>query len=435
MKKLAYFLVIIFLFFPNGNKEHQTRNVASLKDADISQIIFEDLSWYKKQPLITTIKGTPTPLNIRKIDSLDIRGVGDSAILNLNGNEAKQIFLSSDPKKEVFIGDISFINWESVIGITCLEKRASVDFYFLSNPQTIQAAVEHGFNIFGLSNNHSQDCNKGKAFEQSPPKRGPLMSSESMEKMYPAGHSILWHGVGPNRKKVSEENIIFQGKKVKVSFMSLSIVGWDISDAASLNFTNRSHAQVMEEAEDYLKAFDQSEAKIRILSLHTQDGSGNNKNEDRAFLFLKEISELFIDKYDGKIIFGQGPHTKGGIQVYLNRENKPHAVIFTSLGNFIHQGLAIHGDNYLGRIILDFSSPDLIIKEIQAIPLKNEKTKISFYDINSIRVPETTNRNAKQIPFNGTPSAPYSNFEWTKSNLIEGQNYSNPIAGYYAIFK
>ncbi len=431
MKKLIIIIVMALLLYPNGNPEKRTRNVASLNSADLSKVIYEDFGWYKNRGTVSTIKSLPTLLNNRRADVIDIRGVGDSALLNTSGEEARKIFPATDPQKNILIGDISFINWESVIGVVCLEKRTSVDFYFLSHPQTIKAAVEHGFNIFGLSNNHSQDCNKGKAFDQSTPKRGPLMTSEAMEKMYPQDSSIVWHGVGPSRSEISEEEILIKGKKVKVAFMSLSIVGWDIPDAASLNFSNKSHAQVMSEAENYLKSFDQSDAKIRILSLHTQDGTGNNKMEDKAFVLLKEISELFIDKYDGKIIFGQGPHTKGGIQVYLNKDRKPSAVIFTSLGNFIHQGLAIHGDNYLGRVLFDSSSADLPIKEIQAIPLKNEKVKVSFYDMNAIRNPE----GLKQTAFTNMPSAPYSNFEWVKANLVGENNVKGPIAGYYAIFK
>jgi hypothetical protein len=65
-----------------------------------------------------------------------------------------------DPSQRILKGDLNFINWEAGVGTRC-NSYFNVDFAFLTRPEAIKEAFEHGFNLFGMANNHSEDCSSG----------------------------------------------------------------------------------------------------------------------------------------------------------------------------------------------------------------------------------------------------------------------------------
>ena len=155
-------------------------------------------SWYSPK-LSTTPVGSPASLSKSEVESLylDIRGVGDSAWVysspsprrpnaapgNYQGGYGNALRnFGTANTASLYNGHLNFINLESVVGEYCDNIRGSVDFYFLTHPDNVKQAADYGFNLFGLANNHSQDCNNGRAFKASSSKKhGPLMTEEAMQ--------------------------------------------------------------------------------------------------------------------------------------------------------------------------------------------------------------------------------------------------------------
>lgn len=177
---------------------------------------------------------------------------------------------------------------------------------------------------------------------------------------------------------------------MRVALASVAVLGWDIPGAAVIPMEgSAANAKI----DRLIAGFKNASADFRILSIHTQDSSGNGKPEGPAFHQLKKIAERFILEASGDVVFGQGPHTWGGVKV-LNRPDGNRGVIFTSLGNFIHPGLRTDPDNYIARALWDRKT--LRLKEIQVHPFKNQRTAIELY-----------------TDFAAT-HAPNANFEWRR---------------------
>lgn len=380
----------------------------------------EQMAWYS--PKLKTEK-IEKKINLNSNTPLiDIRGVGDFAWTNpAKPKYGKKNALATDVAsafeliphaKPIFKGDLSFINFEAVVGEFCEQIRPTVSWYFLSHPKNISSLYKYGFNIFSLANNHSQDCQKGFSSRESyKAKHGPLMTLESFDKNQNA-NKLLYAGVGDetltqsNPFLAKEKFFKIKGKEIKVAFASLGIFSWDIPNAATV--AKKDFKQDRELMEIMFPSFDQSNADIKILSIHTQDASGHNKAEDWAFLKLKAIAEYFVKNHGGNVVFGHGPHTFAGIKV-LNNSRGQRSVIFTSLGNFIHQGLSIREDNYLGRTLIDPDSLD--VKTVMAVPLINQKDTIQFW------------HPSKQTKIN-------ANFKWQKLQssqkvLVYGASFIN----------
>lgn len=339
--------------------------------------VIEDPSWY-----LPKLKSSHREFIIKKNDYIEITAVGDSAwTYGARPSDGSKIPKEAnfdtllnklDPNKDIFVGDISFVNWESGVGEFCDNIRPTVSFYFLSHPQSVQQAIDHGFNLIGMANNHSQDCNSGRAFKNSSEVlHGPLMSKESLEAL---SGDFLWHGVGEDSNKIKMKKFSVKGKEISIAFASLSLISWDIPNSSFINFRKGSF---QDKINSFLKGFD-IKADYKILALHTQDKSGHEKPEAEAFLLMKKIGEIFINKYDGDLVLGQGAHTFGGVKVFEKKNKK--SVFVTSLGNFIHDGLRSNPDNYIAKVLLN--KTDLSLAQIQIIPFINnlDENRIRFYN-------------------------------------------------------
>ncbi len=381
----------------------------------------EPEAWYQaKIPSDGSLASVP--LETLPSTLYDVRGVGDSAWTHPGGPEDRlpdpplarfgAALERLDPGSRIFRGHLNFINWESVVGTQCDSIRQQVDFYFLSHPESVAQALRRGFNLFSLSNNHARDCDSGRAFSDSIGRGGPLMTAEAMSGIQATEENpMIWAGVGvrdsdanPYLAKVGTFEI--DGRSVRVALAAVSVLGWNIPNASTLNYNDLSETQIRRTLESLRTA----DADLRILSIHTQDGS-NSRGEGPAFQALKSIAAEFIERYDGDVVFGQGPHTWGGVRVFEKPSGR-RAVVFTSLGNFLHQGLGSNRDNYLGRALFDRET--LSLREVQVYPFRNAKTSVSFY------------------PMHQETKAPRSNFEWSP---IQMNRPGAPLSGYSARFR
>ncbi|MDH4468145.1 MAG: CapA family protein [Bacteriovoracaceae bacterium] len=390
-KNLFYFFFFFYLtLFFHLEASFGNRDLL-LSAYDFS--VIENAAWYSPQiPTNQNYKYT----NINKDDNpnLDIRGVGDSAWAQdtnpQNGSRSpanpnfNQSLINSNPSLLLFRGDLSFMNLETTIAEYCEKKRMSVDFYFISHPGMINQLAQAGFNVFGLANNHCQDCQMAKSLSYSTQSlHGPLATLESMnrkERELKENYNIdiLWAGVNETTEKknpfdVKLKKFFLKNKWITVAFGSVAVLSWDIMNAAIIKSEMIENDVLVKKL---MKNFDQQNADIKILSIHTQDSSGHMRSEGWAVKKLKKIAEDFINQHDGTVVFGHGPHTFAGVKAIKKKNNKI-GVIFTSLGNFIHPGLQPGSDNLLGRALVN---PDTFsVEEVNMIPLINRRTKVDFY--------------------------------------------------------
>jgi hypothetical protein len=352
--------------------------------------VIENTIWYR--PVVeTSSQGLLGSVDKSSFYGIDIRGAGDAAWAQAATPQTGGLkpiapgFLTalknSQSELSIFKGDLSFINLETVVAEYCLKKRMSVDYYFLTHPENINELFNAGFNLFGLANNHSQDCQLAQSSIslKSPKVHGPLATQASMERMEEGlrsqGQSILWSGVGsvnPHHAKLQTFKI--KGKIVRVAMASISIISWEIPNSSYTGKIELKDDQIVQEL---LLSFDGLGADINVLSIHTQDTSGNNRAEGFAVKKLKQLADEFVINHRGTIVFGHGPHTFAGVKVIKKRDGK-FGAIFTSLGNFIHPGLSPGNDNYLGRALINPHT--FSVEEVQVFPLINKRTYVDFYE-------------------------------------------------------
>ncbi|MEN9529893.1 MAG: hypothetical protein RI932_1766, partial [Pseudomonadota bacterium] len=269
---------------------------------------------------------------------IDVRGVGDSAWSNLKSTTPPASGMSAalrsfDPTGKILKGDLNFINWESSVGTRC-NSYYGVDYAFLSSPQAIIDAFQHGFNLFGLANNHSEDCSS--AIDIDGQKTSGAIASQKQMRSLSHQKSVLWHGVGPAGGSLSSPAVLtfnVKGRAVKVVFGSVAFQGWDCVDSTC-------EARV----QGLLNAMMNAQGDLKILSLHSQGAEAFNRG--------KKWSERFVREFSGDIVFAHGPHTWAGIKV-LPKPDGRAGVVFHGLGNFMHNQVAPNPDNLIGRVLLD----------------------------------------------------------------------------------
>jgi len=313
---------------------------------------------------------------------LDIRGVGDSAWSGLRAAVAPKSEFGStlkkfDPTGKILRGDLNFINWESAVGRGC-SSYFNVDYAFLSDPQAIVDAHQHGFNLFGLANNHSEDCRTGSD-PQTNVVPGAVSTQRHMQQIS-GSTALTWHGVGSSRAELVKPALmefVVKGRRVRVAFVSVAFQNWDCVDS-----TCEANVRAL------LENIRNTAADLRILSLHSQGRDGFTRG--------KVWAEKFVTEYSGDIVFAHGPHTWAGVKALKKRDGSL-GIVFHGLGNFLHNQVAPNPDNLIGRVLLDLVT--LKLKQVQVIPVLN-----NAYNVDVVLAPRS-----KPLPL--------ANFDWTRAEL------------------
>lgn len=313
---------------------------------------------------------------------LDVRGVGDSAWTGLRASTAPRSEFGAtikkfDPTGKILRGDLNFINWESGVGQKC-SSYFNVDYAFLSDPAAILEAHRHGFNLFGLANNHSEDCRAGSD-PQSNSVPGAVATQRYM-KQIAASAPLVWHGVGSSRADLIRPATLtlnIKGRQVVVSLVSVAFQSWDcVESTCEANVRS-----LFENARN-------TNADLRVLSLHSQGRDG--------FVRGKSWAEKFVTEYSGDIVFAHGPHTWAGVKA-LKKKDGSLGIVFHGLGNFLHNQVAPNPDNMIGRVLLDIET--LKPRQVQVIPVLN-----NAYNVDVVLASDTK-------------ALPLANFNWTRSAL------------------
>lgn len=245
----------------------------------------------------------------------------------------KAAFERFDSSREL-IGDINYINWETTVGTKCDQFWApstASTFAFLSHPQDLSDAINIGFNLVGLANNHTYDC------LSSPEGVGPLQTHRHVQEIssqitsQPNNETVLFSGVFqlPNEEPRIAEMSIGAGESIPITFIS-AYVGGDLQHCKHMLCD---HALVQ-----YARKMGEQQG-LRVLALHSWNVSSHER--------LKSILRSWLKQGLIDIAIGSGPHIAEPISI-VQTPRGPR-VMATSLGNFIHPSLASQPNNVILR--------------------------------------------------------------------------------------
>ncbi|MDY6938720.1 MAG: CapA family protein [Cyanobacteriota bacterium] len=311
----------------------------------------------------------PVPLDAASAtEFLDLRGVGDAGMTETHQQPYNLTdFLSIgatanfgarldifDPTGKSYRGDLSFINWESTIGLRCDEFWAPLNpgaFAFVSHPDNITEVYKRGFNLIGLANNHTRDCPSADDGLD-----GALVSSQHMERLSEElDANWLWHGVG-EQKEATVKTLNVKGRSVKVAFASFYLAEGDCT-----------YVTCKFDEQTVLRSLRDADADIRILSIHSWTAETQKE--------LENLGVKFLTYYNGDVVFGHGPHVWAPVRVVESPTGK-RGVMFESLGNFIHPALLPKTTNLIGRVLFDLETMKL--RQVQIIPIAVDRVDAYF---------------------------------------------------------
>jgi len=300
----------------------------------------------------------PQNIDHDSTDLLDIRGVGDSGWSKTHERTALQAQFGAaldrfDASGNGYRGDLSFINWETVVGNTCSRFGTAYSpgrsYAFVSRPENLTQAYERGFNLIGLSNNHTRDCHGSEETSKTGEAASPDMTEKAIASV--AGDkSWLTAGIGEASNKAVVRTFTVKGKQVRVAFGSLYTGRPDCPAAACSG-----------DADSLFASLRDAQADVRILAMHSMAAA------DQDTLVKKGID--FVERYNGDVVFGHGPHVWKPVRVVKKSNGSGKGVIFESLGNFIHPSLGAQSKNFIGRALFDLESKKL--KQVQILPIAN----------------------------------------------------------------
>jgi hypothetical protein len=307
----------------------------------------------------------PAPLDHTDVDLLDIRGVGDSGWSKTHERTPLQAQFGAaldrfDRSGKGYKGDLSFINWETVVGNSCDRFGSAYSpgrsYAFVSRPENLTQALDKGFNLIGLSNNHTRDCHGSSETSKTGEAASPDMTAKAIAAL--GEKPWITAGVGDTSNKAAIRSFTIKGKTIRVALGSIYTGRPDCPAAACSG-----------DATELFTSLRDAQADIRILSMHSMAAA------DQDVLVRKGIE--FVEQYKGDIVFGSGPHVWKPVRVVRKSDGSGgKGVIFESLGNFLHPSLGAQSKNFIGRALFDMESKKL--RQVQLLPVANAGTDVKW---------------------------------------------------------
>lgn len=312
------------------------------------------------------------PLDRAATDMIDVRGVGDAAWSRTHEEtpiaaEYGAALDRFDPSGTGYRGDLSFINWETVVGTGCTQFASTYQpgrsYAFVSRPENLVQANERGFDLIGLSNNHARDCLSGPGARSVGEAASGEMTAAGIEGL--GDRDWLVGGIASSADardmaRARVRTFTIKGREVRVAFGSL--------------YTGRNQcprAACRADADALFASLRDAKADLRIVAMHSMAAADQDD--------LVELGRRFVRDFRGDIVFGHGPHVWKPVRVVEKRDGGK-GVIFESLGNFLHPGLAAQTRNIVGRALFDAETFEL--RQVQALPIANAGTEIRWSSVN-----------------------------------------------------
>ena len=222
---------------------------------------------------------------------------------------------------------------------------------------------DKGFNLVGLSNNHTRDCYASPDTSLSGEAASPDMTAKGIEGL--GERPWIWAGVSSTRdandhSRARVRTFRIKGRDVRVAFAS-TYMGRPSCPRASCK---GDRTQLLESLRD-------AQADMRILAIHSMAAADQDE--------LVRLGTEFVKKYGGDVVFGSGPHVWKPVRV-VRKDSGGTGVVFESLGNFIHPSLGAQAKNYIGRALFD--PENLKLRQVQVLPIANAGRDVRWSSVN-----------------------------------------------------
>lgn len=301
-------------------------------------------------------------------DLVDVRGVGDAGWSRTHEETPLVAAYGAaldrfDAAGLGYRGDLSFINWETVVGTRCdafaTQYVAGKSYAFVSHPENLAQVRQRGFQLVGLSNNHARDC----IASPDTPETGELASADMTARAIDGLGDKNWlvAGIASTRdrrdfKTARVGTFDIKGRQVKVAFGSL--------------YTGRAscpRTTCAGDAEALFASMRDAGADLRILAMHSMAAADQDE--------LVRLGIRFVREFGGDVVFGHGPHVWKPVRV-VAKNGGGKGVVFESLGNFLHPALAAQSKNFIGRALFDKET--LALRQVQVLPVANAGSDVRW---------------------------------------------------------
>ncbi|MEM6695417.1 MAG: CapA family protein [Pseudomonadota bacterium] len=248
-------------------------------------------------------------------------------------------------------GDVNFVNVESIVG----DRNGAIQgkqFVFRSHPEQMRYLMAHGVNAFALANNHAWDHGWS----------GLEMTWDFFTAEDHARRPLLFAGIGAGEVAFRPKVITVKGKRI-----ALASVGFGSGRFAPT--ANRIGMAYMRDYDFVLRALAETEADIKIISIHFGTENDIGLNFGQADLFRRAVLEA-----GAHLVIGHHPHVVRAVEARPD----DNAAIFYSLGNYLFIGGAAKDNRPLGQdyglmgkayFRLD-AQGEAVLSALEAIPLK-----------------------------------------------------------------
>ena len=311
-------------------------------------------------------------LDYETTNLIDVRGVGDSGWANTHEKTPIAAAFGAaldkfDSSGEGYRGDLSFINWETVVGTSCTQFGNAYSpgrsYAFVSRAENLIQASDKGFNLIGLSNNHTRDCYASPDTSLSGEAASPDMTAKGIEGL--GERPWIWAGVSSTRDANDHSRARVRTFRIK---------GRDVRVAVASTYMGRPscpRASCKGDKTQLLESLRDAQADIRILAIHSMAAADQDE--------LVRLGTEFVKKYDGDVVFGSGPHVWKPVRV-VRKDSGGTGVVFESLGNFIHPSLGAQAKNFIGRALFD--PENLKLRQVQVLPIANAGRDVRWSSVN-----------------------------------------------------
>ncbi len=254
-------------------------------------------------------------------DSILISFAGDLMAHNVlwkHTDDYDQMY--DDVRDMLSASDLSLANMETPVDA---KKPYSTYPDFNVHPDYADAAVRAGFNVFSLSNNHTND--KGLEGIQETEAYFTALAESTKESARPVWHSGLKDG-----KDADFSYAVVEAKGWKVLFLAVTEIlnSWNSKDY--INFI-RQDASSRQEFKNYVKKLrEDNPCDLFILSVHCGEPEYILTIAKEQLNFYHDLLENGVD-----VVWANHPHVARDWEVSMNKQGLPSKMVFYSQGNTI----------------------------------------------------------------------------------------------------